>query len=135
MFFQESITNLSVGTYSVIVTDSNGCSASTSEQVIIVNELDGCVVIEMPNVFTPNGDNTNDIFHPVKILSIVKFEIVILNLWGNVMNEGNDFLQGWDGTTPQGNEAVDGVYFWKLNYVDAYDKTGTMHGNVTLIRN
>ncbi len=34
------------------------------------------------------------------------------------MNEGNDFLQGWDGTTPQGNEAVDGVYFWKLNYVE-----------------
>ncbi len=131
----DSITNLSVGTYTVIVTDSNGCSASTSEQVIIVNELDGCVVIEMPNVFTPNGDNTNDIFHPVKILSIVKFEIVILNRWGNVMYEANDFLQGWDGTTPQGNEAVDGVYFWKLNYVDAYDKTGTMHGNVTLIRN
>ena len=60
MFFQESITNLSVGTYSIIVTDSNVCSASTSEQVIIVNESDGCVVIEMPNVFTPNGDNTND---------------------------------------------------------------------------
>jgi gliding motility-associated-like protein/uncharacterized repeat protein (TIGR01451 family) len=130
----DSLMNLGVGSYSVMVTDANGCTAVAYEDVQIVNELAGCVVIYMPNVFTPNGDFINDIFLPVDILSIKDFNIIILNRWGNVMYESVNFTEGWDGLTPRGAEANDGVYFWKIVYEDVYGKSGEKHGNVTLIR-
>ena len=131
----DSLTGLGVGTYNVTVTDANGCTAITYVDVLVINELAGCVVIDMPNVFTPNGDLINDIFIPVDILSIKEFDIVILNRWGNVMYQSTDFTEGWDGLTKSGNEAQAGTYFWKIIYEDVYGKTGAKHGNLTLIRN
>ena len=130
----DSLVGLGVGSYSVLVTDTNGCAATEYIDVAIVNELAGCVIVEMPNVFTPNGDFVNDLFVPVDILSIKDFNIVILNRWGNVMYESTNYIDGWDGLTPRGKEAEDGVYFWKVIYEDVYGKPGIKHGNLTLVR-
>jgi gliding motility-associated-like protein len=130
----DSLAGLGVGSYSVLVTDANGCTATEYIDVAIVNELAGCVIVDMPNVFTPNGDFVNDLFLPVEILSIKDFNIVILNRWGNVMFESPSYTDGWDGLTPSGAEASGGVYFWKVVYEDVYGKSGVKHGSLTLIR-
>ena len=49
------------------------------------------------------------------------------------MNQ-RSYIDGWDGLTPRGKEAEDGVYFWKVIYEDVYGKPGIKHGNLTLVR-
>lgn len=125
---------LSQGMYDVTVTDTNGCESTTFVIVEEPSGLAGCVVIDIPNVFTPNGDNVNDLFVPVKITNIKEYNIVIVNRWGNTMFESSDISVGWDGTTPSGSPANEGTYFWIVRYVDNYDDADKKHGNLTLIR-
>ncbi|MBN3034147.1 MAG: gliding motility-associated C-terminal domain-containing protein, partial [Bacteroidales bacterium] len=67
--------------------------------------------IEIPNVFTPNGDGLNDIFQPRELSGLKDFTLVILNRWGTKVHEMDSFLNAWDGTS-NGRECAAGVYFW-----------------------
>ncbi len=93
----------------LLIEDQQGCFDSYS---LTVN-VDG--TFELPNVFTPNGDDANNAFS-FKYNIFESWDIVIVNRWGNVMKEaqnqtGTTF---WDGTTPNGNAASDGVYFYRF---------------------
>jgi len=127
------LTNLEPGTYTVVVTDQNGCTESISFSVDQPDELEGCVVLEMPNVFTPNGDNSNDLCIPVEVLNIKTYHVQIIDRWGLLMYQGDDFTTGWDGTV-HGDPASEGVYFYKVDYTDNYDQSGVLQGFITLIR-
>lgn len=70
------------------------------------------IVLELPNVFTPNEDNIND-FYIVKTNNLVSLEIIILNRWGNIIKQYDGLTDSWDGTTKQGIPCSDGVYFVK----------------------
>lgn len=120
------------GTYTVTVTDTLGCEGSSN-----INVGNGCEPeLIVPNVFTPNGDNTNDLF-VVNASNIEEFEMVILNRWGNVIRVFNTLTDEWDGTTENGDDVQEGVYFWKITYtyIDG-DETveEQLVGNVTLLR-
>ncbi len=70
-----------------------------------------------PNAFSPNGDGINDVFN-IQYKSIVKFEAMIFNRWGqkqHTMNLGN-IDDGWDGRSG-GKYVKDGVYFININAV------------------
>jgi gliding motility-associated-like protein len=72
--------------------------------------------INVPNVFTPNGDGTNDMFKIYNI-SIRKFRITIFSRWGKkvYVAEGEDFESwpGWNGKIGN-SEASEGVYYYYL---------------------
>lgn len=74
--------------------------------------------IEMPNVFTPNGDQNNDYFLPISMVNIFEPSIKILNRWGNVVFESKNNVLKWDGFSG-GIACSEGVYFWKLEYTDS----------------
>jgi len=124
---------LSQGLYSVLVTDTNGCENTISVYVEEPIGLAGCVNLDMPNVFTPNGDFTNDLYLPTKITNIKYYNLVILNRWGNVVFMTDDINEGWDGTYKD-SECSEGVYFWKVDYIDNYDLSNSKHGHLNLIR-
>lgn len=130
----DTVDGLGIGTYMVEVTDFNGCTANTSVAVLMASASEGCVVLEMPNVMTPNGDNTNDLFLPVNIFGMKDFHISIFNRWGNLMYESTSYTEGWNGMIPDGTPANNGVYFWIVNYTDVYDTSGKISGNLTLIK-
>jgi gliding motility-associated-like protein len=79
--------------------------------------------IDAPNVFTPNGDGTNDQF-AIKFFSMKSVKVTILNRWGKVLHvwESNN-VQGfyntattvpqsvWDGKVG-GKYASPGVYYY-----------------------
>ncbi len=76
--------------------------------------------IEFPNVFTPNNDGLNDVFHVDSLgegsISIRNFKITIFNRVGQVVHtfEGDiNNWQGWDGNVRTSNrEAPAGNYFF-----------------------
>ena len=72
--------------------------------------FDATPLLEIPNVFTPNGDGMNDIFL-VHAKSIVEFNAVIYNRWGKKLYEWDDVYKGWDGKIG-GADASPGVYYY-----------------------
>ncbi len=101
--------------------------------------LDACVKVdnasklEIPNVFSPNGDGINDFFQ-VKAQTLRTFNGQILNRWGRVLYEWTnweDFEAGWDGKINGGSKASPGVYFYiiKAEGMDGipYDEHGALH--------
>jgi gliding motility-associated-like protein len=96
-------------------------------------------VVEDPNVFTPNGDGENDLFF-FKTIYTVELKLNITNRWGNVMyDEILDLTvpigsQGWDGRTPNGNEAKGGTYFYKYTAIGINGDEVSGKGFVQLVR-
>lgn len=119
------------GYHDVILTvyDADGCSDSYTIQVLITANFN------IPNVFTPNGDNVNDLF-TLDFDVFDGYDITILNRWGNPVHkeEGAQGTLLWDGTDMQNVPCVEGVYFYVLRG-KLYDDTFIeKHGHVTLQR-
>jgi len=122
----------SVGSYLMVLTSSNGiCSDTAMIQIDILPYP--TPDIHVPNVFTPNGDNTNDDFF-ISTQNASAIEVIILNRWGNVVHEITTLDGVWDGDV-NGKHADDGVYFFKYIVTGLNGEEITGHGNITLIRN
>ncbi len=113
-----------------IFTISNICETMTDSVYITVKNCD----IEMPNVFSPNGDGINDLYHIKGDDEIFKeFHIVILNRWGNVINEYNNPSGTWNGTDNSGNYVKTGVYFYKVDSVTLQDEVLEKEGFIHVV--
>ncbi len=114
------------------MTASNGiCSDYDTVQIIVIEHP--APIINIPNVFTPNGDNSNDVFF-IDAQNVVSIQYIIVNRWNNLMFEGSGINPVWDGTSPNGSPAADGVYFVKYEIVGINDDVINGHGHVTLVR-
>lgn len=118
-----------VGTDSVtlkVVNRNSGCESISDPFVVNIWESE----LEVPNVFTPNGDGINDEFR-VAYKSIKKFEMVVYNRWGRKVYEGNDPARGWDGDVG-GKTGTPGVYFYYIrgegyNENEVHERQGAVH--------
>ncbi len=100
-----------------------GCYAVTAvDSAVVPNEspvvtkicMDNCPEYELPNVFTPNGDNINDLVTPLPGYRYVKdVEMKIYDRWGLLMFETEDKNILWDGKNKDSKTICpDGVYFY-----------------------
>ena len=89
--------------------------------------------VEVPNVFSPNGDGTNELFF-LNTTNATNISLTILNRWGNVVYEGSGINPAWNGKTQNGNEAGDGVYFYKYRVDGLQEQFLEGHGFLTLVR-
>lgn len=105
--------------------DNAGCLSAIDSFFVDVSF--GCDV-QVPNVFTPNADGSNDFFTLVSYEGIEQLNCVILNRWGNVLREFNTPNFAWDGKDKSGLDVVEGVYFYKITgnttSKDAIEKQG-----------
>ena len=125
------ITNLSSGSYTLIITDSVGCSSSTLGSVDDLNN--NCDYhIFLPNIFSPNGDSHNDEFI-VRGKGIKSISLIVYSRWGEKVFETNDVELGWDGTF-KGKPMNTAVFVYYLNATMINDETIEKQGNVTLVR-
>jgi gliding motility-associated-like protein len=83
------------------------CKADTSYVIDVVDSF-----LEVPNVFTPNGDGRNDEFR-VAYKSLISFSCKIYDSWGRLVFSWTDPSKGWDGTI-NGNNAPEGAYFYHI---------------------
>ena len=116
------------GTYTV--TASNICGDYIASAYIDFYLCD----LETPNVFTPNGDNSNDHFHLLFESGISELTCVITNRWGNVIRTFDSPSFMWDGTNEKGNDVPDGVYFYQVNAKTDGGNELSKHGFVHLVR-
>ncbi len=93
--------------------------------------------VEVPNVFTPDGDagNANELFF-LSTTNATNVEMWIYNRWGNLMYEGSGLTPApaWDGKSG-GTDAMDGVYFLKYKVSGFNNQVIEGHGFLHLIRN
>lgn len=118
------------GTYTVTLIVTDGVCSDTATIVIIAI---GESVIIIPNVFTPNGDGSNDMFM-VGGENLEEVEGEIYNRWGQKLYEWNSVTGGWDGRTLSGELVPDGTYFFIINAKGTDGKEYFEKGTVTLIR-
>jgi len=86
----------------------------------------------IPNSFTPNGDDRNDVFIPV--MSGVKFyTLMVFDRWGEKIFETSDVNHGWDGTF-RNESCKEDVYGWKVTLSTVHGKSKVYAGSVTLIK-
>jgi gliding motility-associated-like protein len=102
----------SSGTFKVKVSNNYNC---TTETVFPVEP--GCVPrISIPNVFTPNGDGTNDVFE-VKPYFISRPVLEIYNRWGEQVFQTDNLDIKWDGSY-KGKIYSPQMYAYVLKYYE-----------------
>jgi gliding motility-associated-like protein len=111
-----------------------GCVDVTFGSVTVKEEL----VYYVPNSFTPNGDEDNDIFFPIFTSGYDpnEFSLLIFNRWGQIVFESYDPKAGWKGTFGENGEFVqDGTYTWKIEFKSkSSPKREVVVGHVNVFR-
>ncbi|MEM7371965.1 MAG: gliding motility-associated C-terminal domain-containing protein [Bacteroidota bacterium] len=117
------------GNYSIRLQKKH-CSKSDQ---IHVQFRDCQLILEMPNVITPNEDGINDSFVPIVFQDVFKPQLKIFDRWGKLMYTSTSLDQGWHGEAPYG-PAKEGIYFWILTYEDGFANQFVDKGSLTLLR-
>jgi gliding motility-associated-like protein len=111
-----------------ILTDDGVCRSGMAPLNVLVEE---CPPLT-PNVFSPNGDGTNDVFTLYEP-EATGLHVWIYDRWGVLIYEYNDVYGWWDGTyQPTGKMCVDGVYYWIAD-IDYSGVPGKKSGFVHLL--
>ncbi|MAJ13190.1 MAG: hypothetical protein CMD09_04225 [Flavobacteriales bacterium] len=116
---------LSPGKLAITIMDNNGCILDTVFRIAAMTSE--CV----PNVFTPNNDQVNDIWNLEQAFLYTNSEITIWGRYGNKVYESIGYDDPWDGKNESGNDAPDGVYFYHIELGNGYDP---IQGTVTILR-
>jgi gliding motility-associated-like protein len=122
-------------TYAAIATDSSGCSVTDSIKIAVNKAFN----VFIPNGFSPNGDNNNDVF---MIFGNAKFVVNIKSFrvfdrWGNTVFSDfnfkpNDPTHGWDGSF-KGQRMNSAVFAYGVEVEFLGGTTEVFKGDVTLI--
>ncbi len=118
------------GSYQAMLVATNGVCFDTTYITIEVSSVSS---IFIPNVFTPNGDGSNDFF-VVKSINLKSINGQILNRWGQTIFEWDDFDSHWNGKGPSGSLAPDGTYFYIINAEGNDGEIYNKKGSLSLIR-
>ena len=112
-----------------VVINTFDCPDTTTAMIRINPET----LVFVPNAFTPNGNETNEIFK-VTAVGIKEFSLTIFSRWGEVMFETLDPSVGWNGRSATDKEAIEGVYTWHVFAKGQNDKVIQKKGYLTLFR-
>jgi gliding motility-associated-like protein len=114
------------------VTNSFGCS----DQDIAAIQVNSDALYYVPNAFTPDGTEFNNIFLPVFTSGFDPFtyRLSIYDRWGEVVFDSQDHTIGWDGNF-KGKMSPSGIYTWKIEYKSLTNGyKNSINGHVQLLR-
>lgn len=120
------------GIYSVTVTGECGTETAIKR---IIEENCFCEVY-IPNAFTPNNDEDNEVFGLESECQFLSFSFIVFNRWGQEVFVSQNPSTKWDGTY-KGVTVESGMYAWIMSYVvttQGKQETVNQQGTIRLIR-
>ncbi len=124
--------NLAAGSYTVTVTDNNGCSASTLVQ-ITEPPAGSCGDVYFPNAFTPNGDASNPNFGALgNVAAVSSYLLLVYNRYGELVFYTRDAFKRWDGLYK--GKQLGGSYVWAATFTYKGSIKREERGSVMIIR-
>lgn len=126
----KTITVSAPGNYTLTVTDSTGCAG---KDTIMISGKTCITGVFIPNAFTPNKDNLNDIFKPRVYGVTLQYKFEVYNRYGEPVFITTDPLKGWDGTF-KGDVQPGGAYNWQCWYQLQGAEPVYKQGSVILMR-
>jgi gliding motility-associated-like protein len=121
-----SVNPFTTTTYTVTVTDANGCKSSDTMMVNVLPEL------IFSNGITPNGDGVNDRWAIDNIHKFPNNIVEIYNRWGELLFQEKNYQDDWDGTY-KGKPLPVGTYYYLVDLHDPLYKT-KYSGPITIMR-
>ena len=118
--------------FNVLATDNKGCKVSDTVKVDVDYIACNKEGIFLPNIFSPNNDNKNDILY-VTSDYIETMDFIIYNRWGEKVFHSTNQQDGWDGKY-NNSDCSAGVYYYKLEVKCIGGKTFITKGDITLVR-
>lgn len=106
------------GTYSLTVTNTDGCS--NTQTIEVANTL-----CSIPNGISPNGDGLNDAFDLSGFGGITM--VKIFNRYGMVVFEQENYVKEWVGQDKRGNTLPSATYFYLVTLENGEPKTGWVY--------
>lgn len=101
--------------------------------------LSSCQIcsISVPNVFSPNGDGTNDVLQPFFSCPVNTFSLTVFDRWGAQVYSTSDPNTGWDGKDASNQALRPGTYVWVIEAVieeNGNPKTFNEFGDILIVR-
>jgi gliding motility-associated-like protein len=112
-------------TYTLTVTDLNGCSDTDAVSVTLVQDYN----VVVSNLITANGDGFNDVWNVQNIEFYPNNKVSIYNRNGMLVYEQEGYNNSWKGTY-NGEQLPDGTYYYVLTFTDT---DTTVKGAVTIV--
>ncbi len=97
---------------------NEGCFGGTDTMQITFVDLN------IPNAFSPDGDQMNDFFEIKGIESYSPAHVIISNRWGEVVYENMNYQNEWSGQTKNGQELTNDTYYYQLVLADKSEFSG-----------
>ena len=133
---------LDVGSWTVLYTPNINYLGFDSIVYLVCDYQDVCDtalvtinvedIITVPELFTPNGDNVNDILLIDGLDNYTNNSFTVYNRWGNVVYQNSNYQNNWDGNSNVkfvlgSKELSVGVYYYILKYSNwTKEKTGAI---------
>lgn len=112
-------------TYTLNVVSRLGCVTAVDEVFVKVYEK-----LIVPNVFSPNGDGTNDLWNITAIDAFDTPDVKVMNRYGELVFESSGYTSAWDGKH-KNNDLPVGVYYYVIRL---RNDIKAVSGSVTIIR-
>lgn len=115
--------------YTIIGVDEDGCIYEAKTSVYVKRDYE----VFIPNAFSPNADNLNDILYLMDFGSTDNILFQIFNRSGELVFETKDIDEGWDGRF-KGKLLDPAVFVYHLegNYINGQEFE--YNGSLTLLR-
>jgi gliding motility-associated-like protein len=142
--YEFSCDDLGVNTVMVTIYDNSGNQSQATATVTVLPSGfdldfdgidDGCdtdinvTTIDVPNGFTPDGDNYNDKFVIPGLTNYATIELSVYDRYGQLVYESTNYANDWDGTSMKGMDLPDDTYFYVLTLDGTENRQGYVYIN------